>query len=114
MGVSSQIRLLNTPSPEPTKLLQYIIKHGLEGCFANLSIVIRILLTLPASVASAERSFSKLKLIKNYLRTTMSQDRLSDLGILSVDSEETYTVQLELVVEAFAKANNNHVNKPLS
>ena len=42
----------------------------------------------------------------------MSQDRLSNLGILSVESEETYTV--ELVVEAFAKANNYHVNKPLS
>ena len=34
----------------------------------------------------------------------MLQDRLSDLGILSVESEETYTVELELVVEAFSKA----------
>jgi hypothetical protein len=29
-------------------------------------------LTIPATVASAERSFSKLKLVKNYVRSTMS------------------------------------------
>jgi len=33
----------------------------------------RILLTISATVTSAERSFSKLKLIKNVLRSTMSQ-----------------------------------------
>ena len=31
------------------------------------------MLTIPVSVASAEKSFSKLKLIKSYLRSTMSQ-----------------------------------------
>ena len=35
-------------------------------------IAYRILLTIPVIVASAERSFSKLKLIKSYLRSTMS------------------------------------------
>ena len=37
------------------------------------SIVLRILLTLTVTVASCERSFSKLKIIKNYLRSTMTQ-----------------------------------------
>jgi 20S proteasome alpha/beta subunit len=46
-----------------------------------------ILLTIPDTVASAERSFSKLKLVKNYLRSTMSQDRLVDLARLSIESE---------------------------
>ncbi|KAK5639195.1 hypothetical protein RI129_011687 [Pyrocoelia pectoralis] len=35
-----------------------------------------LLLTLPVSVASGERSFSNLKLIKSYLRSTMSQSRM--------------------------------------
>jgi len=35
-----------------------------------------ILLTTPVNVASAERSFSRLKLIKNILRSTMTHDRL--------------------------------------
>jgi len=38
--------------------------------FPNICICLRILLAIPATVASAERSFRKLKLIKNYLRAT--------------------------------------------
>ena len=45
--------------------------------FPNACIAYRILLTVPINVASAERSFSKLKLIKSYLRSTMSQERLN-------------------------------------
>ena len=32
-------------------------------------------------------SFSKLKLIKSYQRSTMSQERLSKLAILSIEKE---------------------------
>ena len=49
--------------------------------FPNTCIAYRILLTIPVTVVSAERSFSKLKLIKSYLRSTMSQERLSGLAI---------------------------------
>jgi len=38
------------------------IEHDLQACYGNLSIELRLLLTVPASVATAERSFSKLKL----------------------------------------------------
>ena len=40
--------------------------------FPNAYIAYRILLTIPVMVASMEISFSKLKLIKSYLRSTMS------------------------------------------
>ena len=43
------------------------------------------LITLPVSVASAERSFSKLKLIKSYIQTTMTKDRLNALSSLSIE-----------------------------
>ena len=50
-------------------ILNYIKK--LES-FPNACITYKILLTIPVIVASAERTFSKLKLIKSYLRSTMS------------------------------------------
>jgi hypothetical protein len=42
-------------------------------CYPNILVAYRILFTIPETVASAERSFSKLNLSKNYLRSIMSQ-----------------------------------------
>ncbi|CAN7989839.1 unnamed protein product, partial [Ixodes pacificus] len=57
--------------------LVYLLQSQLRSSYPNTCIALRILLTIPLSVASAERSFSKLKLIKTYLRSTMKQERLS-------------------------------------
>nr|CAH7723229.1 unnamed protein product [Callosobruchus chinensis] len=47
--------------------------------FPNLFIALKIFLTLTIAVVSVERSFSKLKIIENYPRSSMSQESLSDL-----------------------------------
>lgn len=50
-----------------------------SGSFPNISIALSVLLLiLQITTASAERSFLKLKIIKNHLRATVLQDRLSD------------------------------------
>ena len=46
--------------------------------------------------------FSKLKLIKTYLRSTMSQDRLRGLAILSIENRRARKVDLDGVVTDFA------------
>ena len=55
----------------------------------KICIAYRILLTMRVTIASAERIFLKLKLklIKSYLRSTMSKERLSGLVILSIEKE---------------------------
>ena len=42
---------------------------------------------LPAANAESERNFSKMKLIKTYLRSTMSQKRLNHFMIFAVYPE---------------------------
>ena len=69
------------------ELLNALPEYRLESIFPNLSVSLRMFLTAPATVASAERSFSKLKLIKNYLRSTMGQDCLNNLARLSIESD---------------------------
>nr|CAH7713550.1 unnamed protein product [Callosobruchus chinensis] len=60
-----------------------ILKYTLVNDFPNVSVALRILLTLPITVASSERSFSKLKLVKINLRSTMSETILDDLATIS-------------------------------
>ena len=87
----------------PFELLNKILNYKLENIVQNLSVSLRIFLTIPATVASAERSFSKLKLIKNYLMSTMSQDRLISLALLSIESELAREIDFRDVIKAFAR-----------
>ena len=57
---------------------------ALREVVEEYSRLIRILLTVPGSSCTNERSFSVLRRLKNYLRTTMKQQRLNDLMILHV------------------------------
>ena len=50
----------------PLDLLNKICNFNLQELFLNLCISLKILLTIPAFVASAKTSFSQLDLVKNY------------------------------------------------
>jgi len=62
-------------------------------------------LTIPATVASAERFFSKIKLVKNYLRSAISQTRLVDLARLNIESSIARKVDFDSVIRNFANKN---------
>ena len=74
-------------------------------CYPNVSIAYRILLTVPVTVASAERSFSKLKLLKNYLRSTMSQERLNGLAMCCIEKNMLDSIDLDTLIDDFASKN---------
>ena len=57
---------------------------------------------MSVSVASCERSFSKLKLIKSYLRSTMSQIRLTSIATLSIERDITDNTNFDDVINDFA------------
>ena len=70
--------------------------------FPNTCIAYRILLIIPITIASAERSVSKLKLIKSYLRLTMSQEKLSRLAILSIENKILEELEYKNLISQFA------------
>ena len=58
-------------------------------------------MTLPVSTAGCERTFSKLKIIKNHLRTRMSNSRLKFLTVISIHRKRALSIELEKVVDRF-------------
>ncbi|XP_050516249.1 zinc finger MYM-type protein 1-like [Diabrotica virgifera virgifera] len=75
----------------------------LATSFPEVQTALMLFLTLPVTVASAERSFSVLKRIKCYLRTSMGQDRLSDLGMLAINQREASQLDKRTLVQCFAE-----------
>ncbi|XP_065680552.1 zinc finger MYM-type protein 1-like [Hydra vulgaris] len=70
--------------------------------FTEIIGALTLYLTLPVSVATAERSFSTLKRIKTHLKTTMAQNRLSALSLLAIEAEEAAKLDLKDVINQFA------------
>ena len=85
------------------ELLNALAEYRLESIFPNLSVSLRMFFTAPATVALVKRSFTKLKLIKNYLRFTMSQDRLINLARLNIESDIAKQIDFDSVIRSFAK-----------
>ena len=51
------------------------------------ALLLQLVLTIPATTASVERSFSALKRLKTYSRNRTDQGRLSSLAFISIETE---------------------------
>ena len=83
-------------------LYRLITTKGLKDTFSNVEIVLRIYLVLMVSNCSSERSFSKLKLIKNRFRTSVLEDRLVDLTLLGIECHILRELNFDYITDDFA------------
>jgi len=72
----------------PKNILAEMLEMSLINLFPNISIALRIFLTLPVSVAEAEHTFSLQKRVKIYQCSTMKQDRLNEVTTLSFNCDK--------------------------
>ena len=63
--------------------------------------LLQFILIIPATNAISERSFSALRLLKSYLRTTTIQERLNYLMLLDVHKKRTDVLDMQAVVTEF-------------
>lgn len=70
--------------------------------FQNAWIAYIILLNILVTVSSAERGFSKLKLMKSYLHSTMSRGRVNSLGISSIEKKLVSKTEYKNLICTFA------------
>uniref|UniRef100_A0A1Y1MZW7 TTF-type domain-containing protein n=1 Tax=Photinus pyralis TaxID=7054 RepID=A0A1Y1MZW7_PHOPY len=84
------------------EIYQNLHKYDLMAEYPNFATALHIFLTIPVTSASCERTFSKLKLLKNYLRSTMSQQRLSNTAILSIERIIAESISFDKYISDFA------------
>ncbi|KAL4119359.1 hypothetical protein QTP88_012175 [Uroleucon formosanum] len=98
----SEIEEASTTNMSCLDILGLLSRHNLIAAFPNLYLAYKALCIIPASSASAERSFSKVKLVKSRLRSSIKQNRLESLLILS--SEKDIEIDRNEAINIFANS----------
>ena len=72
---------------------EIIVKDELKDVLAEVFNLIQLICTIPSTSASAERSFSTMKRIKTFIRSSQSEDRLSSLALISIEKKLLINLQ---------------------
>jgi hypothetical protein len=91
--------------------IQLKVNFGLEELktiiskevYPNIHSLLKVALILPISSASCERSFSAMRRIKNWTRTSMTQDRFSYLSVLHIERDIVDNLDLDIVLNEYSK-----------
>ena len=86
-----------------------LVSREAKKLMPNLFKVVKLLATMPISSCEAERSFSTLRRIKNHMRTTMGQERLSALNVIAMHRARVNRVlleQMDELIDTFASRKN--------
>jgi hypothetical protein len=93
-------------------LLVFINDNNLKTVLTETFKLVNIICTMPMSTSECERCFSTLKRIKTFLRSTMTEDRLNALAVLSI--EKTFIRSIpdfdNIVIETFSAAKDRRIN----
>ena len=71
--------------------------------------MVELIMAMPATNATSERNFSKSKLLKSYLRNSMSQRRLNHLMVGAICQEHLDDLALEELAVEFVFRNTKRL-----
>ncbi|KAF0752083.1 Dimer Tnp hAT domain-containing protein [Aphis craccivora] len=66
--------------------------------------MLQVALTLPVSFATCEQSFSAMRRIKTWVRTSMRQERFTNLSILHIEKGLIKNIDTECILNKFSKS----------
>lgn len=81
------------------------LKFAKPMIFPNIRKMLVHVMVLPVTSCEAERSFSTLRRVKSYLRTTMTNERLTGLALLNIHGSTSYLPSIDTVRAEFLKKN---------
>ena len=82
------------------------ITPGERSLLSQVVLLMKMILVMPATNATSEQSFSALRRIKTYLRSTMKQERLNSLMVLHVHKDLIDALDLSQVANEFVEGND--------
>lgn len=69
----------------------------------NIKVLLQLLCTLPVTTSTAERTFSALRRLKTYLRSTMTEERLNGLALLHIHQDISNIMKAEDVLDVYVR-----------
>ena len=87
------------------EIVNLTLETRVRSSFPEVYKLLILFVTIPVTVPTAERSFSKLRLTKAYLRSKISQERLDNLAILSIENSEAKSIDKTKLIERFTHVN---------
>jgi hypothetical protein len=95
------------PASQSYKL---IFENMVQSTFPNVMTALRIYRCLMITNATGERTFSKLKLLKNCHRSSMTQERLNSLAIMTTEYDVLQKVDFQNILKDFTTNKLRKVN----
>jgi hAT family C-terminal dimerisation region len=77
-----------------------------EDVFGEVSKLLRLFLVIPATSATAERSFSAMRRLKTYLRSTMTAERLNSIMLLHVHKDKLEDIDDYETISSFVSCSD--------
>lgn len=81
-----------------------------KDIYSEIDKLLRLYLTVPVTTCTAERSFSALRRVKTYLRSSMTEERLNNVLLLHVHREEAANLDLKEIACVFVAANERRTS----
>jgi hypothetical protein len=83
------------------------VQPEVRELFSEVCTLMRLLLVLPSSSCEAERSFSALRRLKTYLRSTMTQKRLNNVAVCHIHCERLRRLEIGSIINDFISLNDS-------
>ena len=83
------------------------LEHTNPDLYPNMVTIITILVTMPLSTTIPERSFSTMRRVKTYLRSTMKTERIAALALMH--AYRGIPIDVEAVIREFCAKKNRRL-----
>ncbi|XP_063741277.1 zinc finger MYM-type protein 1-like [Eleginops maclovinus] len=113
MSLDIQLKMFkaNYPSTSLSEVAEILkgMTPEVRHLFREVEALLRLVMVVPASSAEAERSFSALRRLKTWLRTSMTQTRLNNLAVCHVHQDKLDALDRRQICQRFVEMNGERL-----